>query len=66
METTIRSYGRSELAQQYFPHLKQISAWLKLKGLMLEYDPLVPLATMPRRTFTPREVATIFDLIGTP
>lgn len=66
METTVKSYGRSELAQQYFPHLKQMSAWLKLKSLMLEYPELEPLTRLPRRTFTPREVAVLIDLLGAP
>ena len=66
METRIRTYGRSELAQLYFPLLKQMSAWSKLRSLMLEYDELSSLATMPRRTFTCREVSAIFDLLGTP
>jgi|GEM_PF-6666041 hypothetical protein len=66
METTVRSYGRSELAQQYFPELKQMSAWLKLKSLMLEYPELISLTHLSRRTFTPREVALLFDTLGTP
>ncbi len=66
METRIKSYGRSELAQMYFPLLKQMSAWSKLRSLMLEYEVLEPLATMPRRTFTSREVSLIFDQLGAP
>ncbi len=66
METTVKTYGRSELAQQYFPHLKQMSAWLKLKSLMLEYPELEALTQLSRRTFTPREVALLFDTLGAP
>jgi hypothetical protein len=50
----------------YFPLLKQMSAWSKLRSLMLEYEALEPLATMPRRTFTSREVSLIFDQLGAP
>ena len=66
LETTVKTYGRSELAQQYFPHLKQMSAWLNLKSLMLEYPELEALTQLSRRTFTPREVALLFDTLGAP
>ena len=29
MEKTIRTFGRSELAQQYFPQISPMSAWRK-------------------------------------
>ena len=62
----LRVYGRSKLAHAYFPSLTEHSAWLKLKSLMLEDPDTASLATMSRRTFTIKEVATIFDSIGVP
>ena len=43
-----------------------MSAWLKLKSLMLEYPELEALTQLSRRTFTPREVALLFDTLGAP
>ena len=31
MEKTIRAFGRSELAQQYFPQISPMSAWRKFR-----------------------------------
>ena len=31
-----QSLGRAELAQRYFPNIQPMSAWLKLKALLLE------------------------------
>ena len=31
MEKTIRTFGRSELAQQYFPQISPMSAWRKFR-----------------------------------
>jgi hypothetical protein len=61
-----RFYGKSELALKYFPQLTPKSAWKKLKGFMLDHPDLAPLATMPRRTFTTRETALIFETFGLP
>lgn len=67
----IRAYGRTELAQMYFPAVSAESAWRRLKrwiGLCrplacelrrIGYDPA-------RRTFTPREVAAIAAMLGEP
>lgn len=67
----IRAYGRTELAQRYFPDLLPNSAWHKLKawiegchGLMdrlkaMEYDG-------KRRTFTPGQVRAIVDYLDEP
>ena len=61
MEEKIKTYGRSELAQLYFPDLLQKSAWQKLKS-WLDLNPrLRDLASITRRTFTPAEVALIFS-----
>ena len=66
MEQTIKTYGRSELAQLYFPGLLQKSAWQKLKS-WLELNPrLRNLAALTRRTFTPAEVALIYSELGEP
>jgi hypothetical protein len=71
MENMIREYGRTELAQLYFPMLRSDSAWRKMKGwielnktlknelLQLGYRPTV-------RSFTPRMVASIFEELGEP
>ena len=61
-----RFYGKSELACKYFPQLSQKAAWKKLKSFMLDHPDLAPLATMPRRTFTTRETALIFETFGLP
>ena len=63
---TGRFYGKSELACKYFPHLTEKAAWKKLKSFMLDHPELAPLATMPRRTFTTRETALIFEVFGLP
>ena len=66
MEQAIKTYGRSELAQLYFPDLLQKSAWQKLKS-WLELNPrLRNLAALTRRTFTPAEVALIYSELGEP
>ena len=54
MDIKPRTFGRSELAQCYFPKLKPMTAWEKLK---LE---------LTRRTFTPAEVQLIYSEFGEP
>jgi hypothetical protein len=66
MKTTVRTYGRMELAQQYFPAIAPRSAWKKLKGLLLDDPATAPLAMLSRRTFLPAEVSTIFAALGAP
>ena len=66
METPLHAYGRTELAQKYFPNICPKAAWHKLRTLLLEYDALASLATMHRRTLTTREVADVFELLGAP
>ena len=56
MEKLTRTFGRSELAQQYFP----FKEWL-------EYNPqLRHLHDLTRRTFTPAEVQLIYTQLGEP
>ena len=66
MSQTTRSYGRTELATHYFPNIKPMSAWLKLKALLLENPDLVPLTQLKRRTFSPAEVNKIYQALGQP
>ena len=61
-----KSFGRSELAQMYFPQLKPMSAWLRLKDLLSDDPALAPLLATGRRVFIPREVSLIFECLGTP
>lgn len=61
-----KTFGRSELAQQYFPQLTAMSAWRKFKE-WLEFNPrLRDLASLTRRTFTPAEVDLIYAELGEP
>ena len=66
MEQKARSYGRSELAQCYFPNLKTMSDWEKLKPWLSIHPRLKHLAELTRRTFTPAEVQLIFSELGEP
>ena len=61
-----QSMGRSELAQRYFPYVQPMSAWLKLKALLLENPDLAPLTQLKRRTFSPAEVNKIYQALGQP
>ena len=61
-----QSLGRTELATCYFPNILPMSAWLKLKALLLEIPDLAPLAEMKRRTFLPAEVNKIYQALGQP
>ena len=60
----LRTFGRSELAQLYFPQLHQKSAWRKLHQWLSINPRLRHLADITRRTFTPAEVAQIFSVLG--
>ena len=62
----IKTYGRSALAQLYFPTLLQKSAWQKLKSWLMLNPALRSLANLPRRTFTPAEVQLIYAQLGEP
>ena len=66
METTVKTYGRTELAQLYFPAICPRAAWAKLRLYMHDYPRLRRLLASKRRTFLPAEVALIFDTLGRP
>ena len=65
-EFKIRSYGRTELAQVYFPCMHPSAAWEKLKGWLLINPALRHLPTQRQRTFTPAEVRLIIGILGEP
>ena len=65
----VRAYGRTELAQHYYPNMCADSAWCKLKLQLSEYpglmDALIAAGyTGRRRTFTPMQVEIIVDSLG--
>ena len=64
--SNIRTYGRTELAQAYFPNITPKSAWEKLRSLMATDEELSPLLSTGRRSFLPAEVASIFSHFGQP
>ena len=66
MSQNTRSFGRTELAQCYFPNIQPQSAWLKLKSLLQEDPDLQPLTQHRRRTFLPCEVSKIYQRLGQP
>ena len=66
MEKIIKTFGRSELALQYFPTLKAMSAWKNLKSWLSINPRLRHLADITRRTFTPAEVTLIYAELGEP
>ena len=67
----LRTYGRTELALLYYPNLKSESAW---RALRHELELCKDLAralrkegyTPAQRRFTPRQVRTITQHLGTP
>lgn len=67
----VRVYGRTELAQVYFPWMNPCAAYRKLMAWINGCPELAKvlkrLGNNPRRrTFTPAEVSAIFDLLGEP
>jgi hypothetical protein len=66
MEKTIKTYGRMELAQMYFPAIAPRSAWRRMKDLLQENASTAELASMSRRVFMPAEVSLIFNTFGKP
>jgi hypothetical protein len=62
----VRSYGRTELAQQYFPKLCPEAAWHKLRQWITVNPVLSHLRELRRRTFTPAEVQLIYAELGEP
>jgi hypothetical protein len=55
-----------ELATHYFPNIKPLSAWLKLRGLLASDPELAPLTKLKRRIFLPSEVNIIYQHLGQP
>ena len=61
-----RTFGRTELAQAYFPQLCPEAAWHKLRQWITINPALRHLRDLRRRSFTPAEVRLIFDNLGEP
>ena len=66
MIQTQSSFGRTELAQMYFPNILPCNAWQKMRALMLDIPELSILAKQKRRTFLPSEVNIIYQHLGHP
>ena len=66
MEKMIRTFGRTELALQYFPKLCPEAAWHKLRQWITINPVLSHLRDLRRRSFTPAEVELIFTQLGEP
>ena len=64
MEKMIRSFGRTELAQRYFPGLTPDGAWHKLRAWLHLNPRLSHFYDLRRRTFTPAEVQLIYAELG--
>jgi hypothetical protein len=62
----IKSFGRTELAQVYFPRLCPEAAWHKLRSWLKINPRLSHLYALRRRTFTPAEVRLIYAELGEP
>ena len=60
------SFGRTELAQKYFPKLCPEAAWHKLRSWLKINPRLEFLYELRRRTFTPAEVQLIYSQLGEP
>ena len=63
---TQATFGRTELAQQYFPYIQPCNAYQKLRSLLLDDPELAHLALQKRRSFLPSEVAAIYSRLGRP
>ena len=66
MGKATKTFGRSELAQQYFPRLTAMSAWRKFKEWLMVNPQLRHLHDLSRRTYTPAEVQLIYSQLGEP
>jgi hypothetical protein len=66
MDKEIKTYGRMELAQMYFPAIAPRSAWRRMKDLLRERSSTAELAELTRRVFMPAEVSLIFETFGAP
>ena len=49
MKQTVRTYGRMELAQAYFPAILPRSAWKKLKALLMDDPQTILCPSRPSR-----------------
>ena len=65
-QNPIRSYGRTELATNYFPQMNPEAAWHKLRSWLRENPRLQCLYAKRSRSFTPAEVSLIFAELGEP
>lgn len=68
---SIRSYGRTQLAKLYFPDMSRDAAYRKMKGWITGCKDLVDALSHSgynwrNRTFTPVQVALIFEYLGEP
>lgn len=68
---TIRSYGRTELALLYSPHISPDTAWRKLRRWIARYPGLTEqLCSLgydgSTRSFTSHQVRAIVDALGEP
>jgi len=65
-----RAYGRSELAQMYFPETEPLRAWLRLRRWIQKNYVLrrwfVTSGANERRIFTPADVQKIVSELGEP
>ena len=65
-QTTVRAYGRRELATTYFPQMSPDAAWHKLRSWLRDNPRLSHLCAKHTRSFTPAEVSLIFSELGEP
>ena len=63
---TIRAYGKSELALQYFPKLSQKSALRKLNSWIKANPRLIHLKNPAIHDYTPKQVRLIVEELGEP
>ena len=70
--STIKSYGKSELAMMYFPHaetkrgaLNNLNNWIRGNS---DLNKSLQQCGMPQKSkfFTPKEVSLIFHFLGEP
>ena len=70
-KSSIRFYGRTELARLYSPFTTDRTAWRRLQSLITATPGLQESLTAlgyctSQRNFTPQQVALLFDTIGRP
>ena len=67
MDKVIKTYGRMELAQLYFPAIAPRSAWRRMKDLLRESSTTAELAELRLAgSSCPPRVSLIFDTFGVP